>query len=198
MGSVRPRSSPMTGLKKEGRNPASAVMRDQKSRAPRSRAYQSTARLRKRSGDQLSGAAGEHEIGFAFANVVVGGVDREHARAAIDLHRVGGHRLAHAQAQRRDARGIGLVREHDDAAEDHFVEGVGLERLAQEQRPPASDREIDWRERAGPATRADERRAAAVDDVNGAAAHAAAVGAGCICDDVSPRENICWLAPRTR
>jgi len=130
--------------------------------------------------------------------VVVGGVDREHAGAAIDLHRVGGHRLAHAQAQRRDARGIGFVREHDDAAEDHFVEGIGLERLAQEQRPPARDREIDRRERAGPAARADERRATAVDDVNGAAAHAAAVAADCVCDDVSPCENICWLAPRTR
>ncbi len=89
----------------------------------------------KRRPAQRIGAAGEHEIGFAFADVVVGGVDRQHAGAAIDLHRVGGHRLAHAEAQRRNARGIGFIREHDDAAEDHFVEGVGLERLAQTGRP---------------------------------------------------------------
>src|SRR5262249_5767375 len=146
---------------------------------------------------QRVGAAGEDEIGVAFADVVVGGVDRQHAGAAIDLHREGGHRLAHAEAQRGDARGVGFVGE-DDAAEDDLVEGVGGKRLAQEQRPPAFDGEIDRRERAGPPARADERRAAAVDDVDGPAY---CVGGG-VGDGVSPlRDSFLLnakLLPRAR
>src|SRR5262249_38294925 len=128
------------------------------------------------------------KIGFALADMLVGSIDREHAGAAIDLHRVGGHRFAHAEPQRRDARGIGFVGEHDDAAEEHFVEGIGREWLAQEQWLAASDREIDRRERPRPPARADEGRAAAVDDVNGTAGYSAAVGRDCVCDDVSPCE----------
>ena len=59
-------------------------------------------------------------------------------------------------------------------------------RLAQQQRPPAGDREIDRRERARPPARAQERRAAAVDDVNRAGRYCAAVGRGIVCDSNSP------------
>jgi hypothetical protein len=135
---------------------------------------------------QRVGAAGEDEVGMAFADVLVRGVDRQHAGAAIDLHRERGHVLARAEAQRGDARGIGFVGEHDDAAEDDLVEGVGGKRLAKEQRPPAGHREIDRRERAGPSARADERRAAAVDDVDRAAYSAGC----CVGDDVSPTDPI--------
>ena len=48
-----------------------------------------------------------------------------------------GHRIAHAEPQRRDARRVHLVGDDVDAAEDDLVEGVGRERLAQQQRPSA-------------------------------------------------------------
>src|SRR5262249_11398316 len=102
------------------------------------------------------------------------------------------------EAQRRDARGIGFVREHDDATEDHFIEGIRREWLAHEERLAAGDGEIDRRERAGPPARADERRAAAVDDVNRPAGYAAARCGGRVCDDVSPVEDVRSLAPHTR
>src|SRR5262249_57792485 len=69
------------------------------------------------------------------------------------------------------------------------VEGVGGKRLAQQQRPPAGDGEVDRRERAGPPARADERRAAAVDDVNRTVCYSAAVGRGDVGDDASPLEQ---------
>jgi hypothetical protein len=123
---------------------------------------------------------------MAFADVLVRGVDRQHAGAAVDLHRERGYVLAHAEAQRGDARGIGFVGEHDDAAEDDLVESVGGKRLAQEQRPSAGDGEIDRRERARASARADERRAAAVDDVD-----RAAYPVGCdVGDDMSPCEDV--------
>ena len=56
-GSVRPRSSPITGLKNDGRKPAKAFSRDQTSRAPNSRAYHSTALRRNTSGAWLSASA---------------------------------------------------------------------------------------------------------------------------------------------
>ena len=97
-----------------------------------------------------------------------------------------GHRIAHAETQRRDARRVHLVGNHVDAAEDDLVEGVGRERLAQQQRPPAGDGEIDRRERARPSARADERRAAAVDDVDRTRRYSAAVGRVIACDGTSP------------
>src|SRR6516165_2510601 len=135
---------------------------------------------------QRIGAAGKNEVGATLADILIRGVDRLHAGAAIDLHRERGHRLAHAEAQRGDARGIHLVGDDVDAAEDDLVEGVGGKRLAQQQRPPAGDGEIDRRERPRPPARADERRAAAVDDVNRARCYAAAVGGGDVGDDISP------------
>src|SRR6516165_2840899 len=135
---------------------------------------------------QRVGAAGEDEVGAALADILIRGVDRLHAGAAIDLHRERGHRLAHAETKRGDARGIHLVGDDVDAAEDDLVEGVGGKRLAQQQRPPAGDGEIDRRERARPPARADERRAAAVDDVNRAPCYAAAVGGGDVGDETSP------------
>src|SRR5262249_43533254 len=67
--------------------------------------------------------------------------------------------------------------------------------LAQQQRPPAGDGEIDRRERPRPPARADERRAAAVDDVNRAVRYSAAVG-GNVCDDTPPLEVTRGLDPR--
>jgi hypothetical protein len=81
---------------------------------------------------QRLGAAGEHEIGNAVLNVAVRRVDRLHAGAAIDLHGESGHALAHAEAQRRDARRVHLVGNDVDAAEDHLIEVAGRERLAQQ------------------------------------------------------------------
>ena len=98
---------------------------------------------------QRLGAARQDQVRHAVLDVPVGGVDRLHAGAAIDLHREGGHRLAHAEPQRRDARGVHLVGDHVDAAENDLVEGIGRERLAQQQRPPALHGEIDRRERPG-------------------------------------------------
>src|SRR5262249_50062470 len=61
---------------------------------------------------------------------------------------------------------------------------------------------IDRRERARPPARANERRAAAVDDVNRAVRYSAAVGRGDVGDDVSPCKNCVELdataSPRAR
>ena len=135
---------------------------------------------------QRLGAAGEDEVGVALADVLIRGVDRLHAGAAVDLHRERRHRVAHAHPQRGDARRVHLVGEDVDAAEDDLVERVGGERLAQQQRPAAGDGEIDRRERARPPARADERRAAAVDDVDRAGRYSAAVGRDMVCDSTSP------------
>jgi len=51
-------------------------------------------------------AASQDQIGNAFADVAIPGVDRLHAGAAIDLHREGDHGFAHAEPQRGDARGF--------------------------------------------------------------------------------------------
>jgi hypothetical protein len=104
--------------------------------------------------------------GAAFADGAIARIDRLHAGAAIDLHREGHHRLAHAEPKRGDPRRIHLVGDDVDAAEDHLVEGIGSEILPRQQRPAALHGEIDRRERAGPAARLQERRAAAVDNVN--------------------------------
>ena len=121
-------------------------------------------------------AAGEDEIADAFADIAVGGVDRLHARAAIDLHGERRHRLAHAEPQRGDARRVHLVGDDIDAAENDLIEGVRRERLAQQQRPAALHGEIDRRERTRPAARLDEGRAAAVDDIDRTSRYSAATG----------------------
>ena len=187
-GSVRPRSSPITGVRNDGRKPANAMSRDQRSRAPNSRAVpldRAAPEHQRRVAERL-GAASEDQVGMALADVLVGGVDRLHAGAAVDLHGERRHRLAHAEPQRRDPRRIHLVGDHVDAAEDDLVERVGRERLAQQQRPPAGDREIDRRERTRPPARLDERRPAAVDDVDRTARHSAAVGRDIAFDSTSP------------
>jgi hypothetical protein len=53
------------------------------------------------------------------------------------------------------------------AAEDHLVELVRRELLAHQQRAPGLRGEVARRERAGTVLRFQERRARAVDDVNG-------------------------------
>ena len=98
--------------------------------------------------------------------VAVRRVDRLHAAAAIDLHRERHHRLAHAEPQRGDARRIHLVGNDIDAAEDHLVEGIRREWLPPQQRTPALHGEIDRGERPRAAARFQERRAAAVDDID--------------------------------
>src|SRR5262249_43095807 len=143
------------------------------------------AKNQRRMAERL-GAAGQNEIRTALANVLVGGVDRLHAGAAVDLDRECGHRIAHAEAQCRDACRVGLVSHHVHAAENDLVECVRSKRLAQQQRSPARDREINWRERAGPPARAQERRAAAVDDIDRAGGYSAAVGRDIACDGASP------------
>src|SRR5262249_17930539 len=130
--------------------------------------------------------AGENEIRMAFADVLIAGVDRLHAGAAVDLHGEGGHGVAHAHPQRGDASRVHLVRDDADAAEDDLVEGAGRERLAQERGPPATDREMDGRERPGRPAGPDEWGAAAVGDVDRPAAYSAAVGRRNLCDGPSP------------
>ena len=55
---------------------------------------------------------------------------------------------------------------HVDAAEDDLIEGVRRERLPRQQRPAALHGEIDRRERARTGARFQERRPAAVDDID--------------------------------
>src|SRR4029079_13300918 len=87
-----------------------------------------------------------------------------------------------------------LVGNDVDAAQDHLIERVRGERLAQQRRAAAPHRETDRRERPRPAARLYERRAAAIDDVNRWARYSAAAGRGRVvaCDDTSPLLN----APR--
>ena len=172
IGSVRPRSRPITGVRNDGRKPSIATSFDHGSRAPLSRANQSdgAAVEHQRRMAQRFRAARQDQVRDALLDVAIGGVDRLHAGAAIDLHGEGGHRLAHAEPQRGDARRVHLVGDDVDAAEDDLVERIRRERLAQQQRPAALHRQVDRRERAGLAARLDERRAAAVDDVDRAAA----------------------------
>jgi hypothetical protein len=115
---------------------------------------------------QRLGAAGEDQVGLARLDGAESGVDRLHARAAIDLHREGRHRLAHAEAKRRDAGRVHLVGDDVDAAEDHRVEGLRREGLAREKRPAALHGEIDRRERPRFSPCAQERRARAIDDID--------------------------------
>jgi hypothetical protein len=112
------------------------------------------------------GAACQDQIGDPFLDVAIGGVDRLHAGAAVDLYGERGHRVAHAEPQRGNARRVHLVGDDVDAAEDHQIERGRRERLAQQQRPAALHGEVDGGERARLAARLEEWRAAAVDDVD--------------------------------
>src|SRR5262249_29487154 len=125
---------------------------------------------------QRLGTPGKNELGDAVLDVAISGVERLHARAAIDLHGERRHPLTHAETKRGDARRVHLIGDHVDAAEDQLVEGIGRKRLAQEQRPPTLDGKIDRRERTGTTTRLEKRRAGAVDDVDGS--HQLALAAG--------------------
>ena len=115
---------------------------------------------------QRFGAAGQDQVGIAFADVAVRRVDRLHAGAAIDLHREGHHGFAHAEPQRGDAGRVHLVGNDVDAAEDDLIERVGREGLPGQQRPAALHGEIDRGERPGTGARLQERRPAAVDDID--------------------------------
>ncbi len=134
------------------------------------------------------GAAGENEIGMAFADVAIRRVDRLHAGAAIDLHGERGHLVAHSEPQRGDPRRVHLVGDDVDATEDHLVERIRRERLAQQQWPAAGDGEVDRRERTRPPARPDERGAGAVDDIDRSGGrYSAALGRLIACDSTSPR-----------
>ena len=166
MGSVSPRSSPMIGLKYRGRVFSSAMIFAPMPLAPARPANQRTPGIGpdQRRVAQRLGAAGQDHVGDAFADVAIGGVDRLHAGAAIDLHGEGDHGFAHAEPKCRDARRVHLVGDDIDAAEDDLVERVGRKGLPRQQRPAALHGEIDRRERPGTGARLQERRPAAVDD----------------------------------
>jgi hypothetical protein len=97
-----------------------------------------------------------------------------HAGTAIDLHGEGRHRFAHAEAKRGDACRIHFVGDDIDAAEYHLIKGVRRERLPQQQWPAALDGEVDRCERARPTARLDERRAAAIDNIDWTVVYSAA------------------------
>ena len=111
--------------------------------------------------------AGQHEVGLAALDGAKRVVDGQHPRAAIDLHRPGGHRCTHAEAQCRDTRRVHLVCDHVDASEHHPVEGVRREGLAHEQRSAALNGKIDRREGPGLAARPQKGGARSVHDVDG-------------------------------
>src|SRR5262249_60496034 len=106
------------------------------------------------------GTAGKYQVRVASADIAVAGVDRLHAGAAVDLYRERGHRLAHAETQRRDPRRVHLLGGDADAAEDDLIEGVGRKRLAPQQRPPAGDPDIHPGGPPRPPPAPDERPAA--------------------------------------
>ena len=94
-------------------------------------------------------------------------VDRLHARRTVAHDRPARDLVAAAHAQRDDAPDVHFVGRGRGATEDHLVELGGLERLAQQQRAAGVGREIRRRERPGSVARLEERRARAVDDVDG-------------------------------
>src|SRR5205807_379126 len=97
----------------------------------------------------------------------------------------------HTEPQRGDARRVHLVGHDVHAAQDDLVESIGRKRLAQQERAPASHRKVDGREWSRPPACANERRAAAVDDIDRPPCYSAAAGRGIACDDTSP---IGWCA----
>ena len=127
------------------------------------------------------GAACQDEIRDALFDIAETHIDRLHPRTTVALHRPAGHGFIEPEAQRRDAAGIDLVGNRVDAAEDHLVERIRTERLAQKQRPAAGDGEIDRGKRSGLAARLQERRARAVDYIDRTACRLTGVG----CDGFS-------------
>ena len=115
---------------------------------------------------QRVGAAGQNQIGAAVLDIAVGGIDRLHPGAAVDLHREGGRGFAQAEPEGGNAGRVRLFGDDVDATQDRHVEGIGGEGLAQQQGPAALDREIYRGEGAGPAACPEEGRARAVDDVD--------------------------------
>lgn len=73
--------------------------------------------------------------------IAIGDIHRPHPRPAVDLDGEGARLRAAAKAQGRDTGRIGLVGDDIDAAEDHLIDGLGRERLAQQQWAGALHRE---------------------------------------------------------
>ena len=131
-------------------------------------------------------AARQDEIHRTFANVSVSGVDRLHARPAIDLHGERRHCLTHAKTKRSDTRRIHFVSNDVDTAKNDLVEGVGREWLTQQQRTAALHGKINRRERSWFAARLDERCATAVNDINRTPCYSAAGLWAFACDGTPP------------
>jgi hypothetical protein len=79
-------------------------------------------------------AAGQHQLRATGVDVGDGRVERLHAGGAVAHHRPARHLEAAAHAQRGDAADVHLVRRGRGAAEDDFVEFLGGEGLAHQQR----------------------------------------------------------------
>ncbi|AOR79236.1 hypothetical protein BV97_03791 [Novosphingobium resinovorum] len=78
------------------------------------------------------GAARQDQIAAVVGYIAIGGIHRPHPRPAVDLDGEGARLRAAAKAQGRDTGRIGLVGDDIDAAEDHLIDGLGRERLAQQ------------------------------------------------------------------
>ncbi len=78
---------------REDFDPVQWVTRAGERREPFDRA----AAIHQRGMAERIGAAGEHQISDALLDVTIGGVDRLHAGAAIDLHRERRHGFTHAE-----------------------------------------------------------------------------------------------------
>src|SRR6185312_1328077 len=131
-------------------------------------------------------AARQKQVRTSIANIAIRRVNRLHAGAAIDLNGKGRHRFAHAEPQGCNASRIHLVGNDVDAAEDNLIEGVGRERLAQQQWAATLHRQIDRRERPRFTACLDERRPAAIDDIDRSRGYCAAGLRAFACDDTSP------------
>ena len=111
---------------------------------------------------------------FALADVAKGGIDRLHARAAIDLHGKGHHRFAQPQPEGGNAGRVHLVGDDIDTAKDDEIKALAVKRLARQQRPAGLHREIDRGEGAGLAAGLEEGRAGAIDEID-SSGHCAAI-----------------------
>ncbi len=78
------------------------------------------------------GAPRQDHLVAAIADVAIGGVNALHARAAVDLHGKRHHFRTQSQPQRRNAGRVHLVGDDIDAAENHQVQGAGIEPLSQQ------------------------------------------------------------------
>src|SRR5207253_1313165 len=112
-------------------------------------------------------AAGEDELRAAGEDIADAGVDRLHAGGAVAHHGPAGDLLAAAHAQRRHAADVHFIDRGRRAAEDHLVELFRRKRLPDEQRAPGLRCKVAGGEWTRAVTRLEERRAGAVDDVDG-------------------------------